>query len=269
MVDWLQSELTTFAFCWRLARRDGVTIGLTSHDRTLLIDGLIYDAAPGMVPSAVERGISFESSAVDLAGALTSSAITSADIMAGRWDGAKLTLFGVNWSDPNAPTLPLLHGTLGAIRMKDDQFEVELLGPSTSLDRPIIETTSPDCRASLGDKRCTVPMKARRRTISIITSTGNQLILTSAVSGDDFVFGHLRWLDGPNAGLGSTILSAQGSMINLSEAPHFAPTSGDRAEITEGCDRRFLTCHTRFANAANFQGEPHLPGNDLLTRYAN
>ena len=29
----------------------------------------------------------------------------------------------------------------------------------------------------------------------------------------------------------------------------------------------FATCRDRFANAQNFRGEPHLPGNDLLTRY--
>jgi hypothetical protein len=33
----LAQELAAFAFCWRLERRDGVTIGLTSHDRDLTI----------------------------------------------------------------------------------------------------------------------------------------------------------------------------------------------------------------------------------------
>jgi uncharacterized phage protein (TIGR02218 family) len=269
MVDWLEVELTTMAFCWRLLRRDGVTLGLTSHDRPLLIKGLTYHAAPGMVPSALERSASFESSVVELSGALSSKALSSSDIMAGRWDGAKLSLFVADWSDPEAETLPLMQGTLGAIRMKDNQFEVELLGPSTSLDAPIIETTSPDCRASLGDKRCGIPMAVRKRTVSMVGGSGHQLTLANAIPGDDFVFGQLRWLDGPNAGLVGTILSAQDTQISLSEAPHFSAMPGDRAELTEGCDRRFVTCHGRFANAANFQGEPHLPGNDLLTRYAS
>ena len=38
-------------------------------------------------------------------------------------------------------------------------------------------------------------------------------------------------------------------------------------ELGEGCDKRLATCSQRFDNAANFRGEPHLPGNDLLTRY--
>ncbi len=42
---------------------------------------------------------------------------------------------------------------------------------------------------------------------------------------------------------------------------------GTRVLVREGCDRTLATCAARFANAANFRGEPFLPGNDLLTRY--
>ncbi len=59
MVAWLTGELTTIALCWRIERRDGVTIGLTGHDRDLEVDGLVYRAAPGMTPSAVRRRASF------------------------------------------------------------------------------------------------------------------------------------------------------------------------------------------------------------------
>ena len=44
----LEKPLATLAFCWRIERRDGVTIGLTSHDRDLEIGHMLYRAAPGM-----------------------------------------------------------------------------------------------------------------------------------------------------------------------------------------------------------------------------
>ncbi|MFL6789431.1 MAG: phage BR0599 family protein, partial [Sphingomicrobium sp.] len=53
----------------------------------------------------------------------------------------------------------------------------------------------------------------------------------------------------------------------LRTAPSSAVAIGTPLEIIEGCDKRLETCSARFANAANFRGEPHLPGNDLLTRY--
>jgi hypothetical protein len=42
---------------------------------------------------------------------------------------------------------------------------------------------------------------------------------------------------------------------------------GARALVREGCDHTLDTCATRFANAVNFQGEPFLPGNDMIYRY--
>lgn len=63
------------------------------------------------------------------------------------------------------------------------------------------------------------------------------------------------------------MLSSNGNRLTLREASIYPPEPGDMVEISEGCDRSFATCRGRFANAANFRGEPHLPGMDLLTRY--
>ena len=104
-VDWLAGELTTMALCWRLDRADGVTIGFTAHDRDLVIAGVIYRASPGMLPSAIRQSSGFDVDTLDIEGALTGDAITADDLMAGRWDGAALTLFAADWSDPVAPTL--------------------------------------------------------------------------------------------------------------------------------------------------------------------
>ena len=42
----------------------------------------------------------------------------------------------------------------------------------------------------------------------------------------------------------------------------------DTFVVTAGCDKRFATCRDRFANAVNFRGFPHIPGNDFVMRYA-
>ncbi len=42
---------------------------------------------------------------------------------------------------------------------------------------------------------------------------------------------------------------------------------GDTFGVTAGCDKRFATCRDRFANALNFRGFPHIPGNDFVMRY--
>jgi uncharacterized phage protein (TIGR02218 family) len=65
----------------------------------------------------------------------------------------------------------------------------------------------------------------------------------------------------------SVVLAVDGDIVRLRDLPRADVVPGCTVELREGCDKRFQTCVSRFANAANFRGEPHLPGNDLLTRY--
>ena len=48
-----------------------------------------------------------------------------------------------------------------------------------------------------------------------------------------------------------------------------AVEEGDRFQITAGCDKQFVTCREKFANALNFRGHPHMPGNDFAVSYPN
>jgi uncharacterized phage protein (TIGR02218 family) len=266
---WYQTDLTTLAFIWRIDRRDGITLGLTSHDRDLLIDGLIYRAAPGMIPSALERQDGFDPDSIELAGALTSDAITEEDLAAGRWDGATLRVLAVNWASPEVNPLFLVRGELGTVETGEGGFSAELRGPAALLEAPVVEETTPECRASLGDWRCGVDMAGRRRFVRVLTVSGMAVTVDISAPDGTYVAGTLRWLDGPNSGINSPIVASSGATLTLREPPYFVVAPGTRAELIEGCDRRFSTCVQRFANAANFRGEPHLPGNDLLTRYAS
>ena len=38
----------------------------------------------------------------------------------------------------------------------------------------------------------------------------------------------------------------------------------DDFEIVAGCDKNFATCVSKFSNAINFRGEPHVPGSDKI-----
>jgi hypothetical protein len=58
---------------------------------------------------------------------------------------------------------------------------------------------------------------------------------------------------------------ADGLVLDAPIDPALA--QGTRALLREGCDHTLATCAQRFANAANFQGEPFVPGNDALARY--
>ena len=153
MPAFLERALATIAFCWRLERRDGIALGFTTHDRDLSADGLVYRAAPGMLPSAITVSDGFRADALDVSGALTSDAISAGDLAAGRWDGASVRVFMLDWEEPEGEILPVARGELGEVSIKAGAFEAELRGPAALLDAPVAEQTSPECRARLGDRQ--------------------------------------------------------------------------------------------------------------------
>ncbi|WP_448662336.1 DUF2163 domain-containing protein [Sphingomonas sp. CJ20] len=262
----LAGELTTLALCWRIARRDGVTIGLTAHDRDLEIDGLVYRAAPGMTPSAISRSASLDAGTMDVAGALTSAAIREDDLLAGRWDGAAVAVFATDWTAPDAG-VPLGEGVIGSVETRDGALTAELRGVATRLEGPVVEETSPECRAELGDARCRVAMAGRRRFARVTAVTGAVLTLDAVEPvANGWGGGRLRWFGGRNGGLEDAIAVSAGSQVTLRRPPRYDPL-GALVEVHEGCDKSLATCAARFGNALNFRGEPYLPGIDLLTRY--
>ena len=262
---WYTNPLTTLAFLWRVERSDGITLGFTSHDRDLTRDGLIYRAAPGMVPSAIHQSDGFDADDVELAGALASGAFTDADLRAGRWDGARLTVSAADWSDPAAEAIVLIRGSFGSVALRDGAFSVALRGATSVFDRPVSEETSPSCRASLGDRRCRVDLRGRARRVRAVAVADATVTLDAPAPDGIFSFGSLMWIDGPRAGIVERVLTSTGNSVTLAEP--VAVPAPVVVELHEGCDRQLSTCRDRFGNVANFRGEPHLPGNDLLTRY--
>lgn len=259
-------ELTSIALCWRLERADGAGIALTSHDMPLERGGVAYDPAPGMMPASIKRQLGLEPSSSEIAGALTSAAITEDDLALGRWDGAAVQLTAQDWVDPTAESIKLLGGEIGSVSIDGSGFSADLLGAAARLDDAVCPSTSPECRAQFGDKRCRVDLAGRTRVVTVVSANGNELMIEEDVD-ERFVLGRARYLGGENCGVVSTILSATGSLIQLRDLPRAAVMAGCRIELREGCDKRFATCVPRFGNAANFRGEPHLPGTDILTRY--
>ncbi len=119
----LASELETVAIFWRILRRDGVAIGLVSHDRDLWFDGLLHRAAPGMVPSAILRHAELEPEDLAIEGVLSHDAISSVDVRAGRFDAAQIKVGVVDWE--SLERLVLVTGQLATLGEHGDAFEAE------------------------------------------------------------------------------------------------------------------------------------------------
>ncbi|MEL0253939.1 MAG: DUF2163 domain-containing protein, partial [Novosphingobium sp.] len=109
---------------WRIYRRDGVTLGFTTHDRDLWFDGILHRAAPGMLPSAIRRTSGFEDDPGDVEGALTHDAVRAGDLAIGRYDEARIESGIVDWVTRESATL--YAGTIATLRQEGAGFRAEL-----------------------------------------------------------------------------------------------------------------------------------------------
>jgi len=262
-----REPLEGVATFWRIRRRDGVTLGLTSHDRDLWFDGVLHRAAPGMVPSAIRRTADLSPDSAEVQGALTHDSIPAADLASGRFDGAAVEIGVVDWE--NLDRSVLYRGEIGGVAEQAGSFSAELRSAKADLEADTVPRTSPTCRAQFCGPGCT--LSAARYTheaaLAAIDLAANRVGFSGGPAPEAMRDGSLRWLDGPHAGRTMEVIVADagGLVLDLELDPGLAP--GTRARLREGCDHTLQTCHARFSNAANFQGEPFLPGNDLIARY--
>ncbi len=272
----LAGGATTMAYCWRVTRRDGVVLGFTEHDRDLAYAGTTFVASSGFTASQIQQSLDLSVDNMDAAGALSSSALTEGDILAGRYDDAVVDLFWVNWADPRQG-LTIAAGNLGEVTRAGLAFSAEFRSLANRLNQKIGTTCERFCSANLGDARCGVDLtQAAYRAIAAAQTPG--LVSAVTVTGlagfaaDWFTFGTLTFASGANGGLPFDIkahLRTSGvDILQLWTPTPFPVAVGDTAVALAGCRKSLATCRTKFANVPNFRGFPHIPGTDVVTRYA-
>lgn len=268
----IASGATTLCDCWLLETADGARLGFTDHDRPLSFEGATFAPEAALSASAAEAMTGAAPGSVDVAGALRSEAITVEDVARGRFDGARLTRWRVNWAAPEQRVL-LFAGTLGAITVEGGAFRAEALGPAAALNRPLGRAYLATCDATLGDRRCGVALDAPalRAEGAVLAVEGPTRLRVSGLEGFTagwFARGALTWISGANAGGRVSTLAdsadGAGRLVTLAETPALAVSVGDGFTATAGCDRRFATCREKFGNHLNFRGFPHMPGDDWI-----
>ncbi|MCD1263951.1 beta tubulin [Shinella sumterensis] len=271
----LDGEATTLCNAWRVVRRDGVVLGFTDHDRDLDFDGLTYLAASGFEASETEDGNGLSAEGGDVSGGFSADAITAEDLSAGRYDGAKVEVFLVNWQ-ATGQRLLLRTAELGEVRREGGLFRAELRRLTHTLDQVKGRIYGRQCDAVLGDARCGVNLAAYRATATVSAVTDDMHIEVTGLSGFAerfFRYGVLSFTGGAAAGLSADIedhrKAAGADSLTLWLPMAAGVAAGDTLQVTAGCDKRFSTCKAKFNNRLNFQGFPHMPGSDFSYGYAD
>lgn len=267
----LDGGATTLCWCWTITRRDGTVFGFTDHDEPVTVAGTVCDPATGMTASDVVSGLGLSVDGLEVEGALSSDALSAADLRAGLFDDAAVTLYRVNWQDPSQTVL-MRSGNLGEIAQRGAAFTAEIRGLTHRLQQPRGRVFQASCDAEFGDARCGVSLAGapNRVAASVIEDRGEGILIVSNVDGQAdgwFARGRIVFTSGALAGTEARIRTHGGSRIALWSALPGVAAPGDALNVIAGCDKRFATCRDRFDNHINFRGFPHMPGNSIALGY--
>ncbi|MEM1128917.1 MAG: DUF2163 domain-containing protein [Pseudomonadota bacterium] len=273
LLDHAASGTTTMCRCWVLRRRDGRIFGFTDHDLNIVFDGITFKADSGLTAQSLQRTTGLAVDNTEALGALTSTAVTEADLVAGLFDGAEVESWLVNWASPDDRMLQF-RGTLGEVQTGAGAFQAELRGMTERLNQPQGRIYQALCPARLGDAACGVALDdpAFFAEVAIIEVLGPARLRLDDLSGyaaEWFDRGRLSVMSGAGTGLQALIkqdVMADGGLreIGLWEDLRAPLQAGDMVRLEAGCDKRAQTCREKFQNFVNFRGFPHIPGEDWL-----
>ncbi len=273
LAEHLKGDATSTCHCWKVTLKDGVTIGFTDHDEMIVFGGTSYLAASGFSASDSETGLG--ASAGEVAGGFSSEAIAEDDLAAGRFDGARVELFLVNWQAPDQHML-LNMREIGEVTRAGGAFRAELRSLAHRLGQPQGRVYGRRCDAALGDRRCGVdlePFTGHGNVVAVDASGGLLVSGLDAFADGFFSRGKLRFLAGLLAAKSFDLDGHErrdgGVHLSFWLPPEQLPSPGDIFSVTAGCDKSFTTCRAKFTNHLNFRGFPHLPGADFAYSYAS
>jgi len=153
----LADGVSTTCLCWKLIRRDGLIVGVSDHDRALVVDHQSYTPGAALEQVELTRSVALAPDRAAASGALASDAITEADLASGLWDGARIEVRRADWRRPEFHTL-IWSGRFSEITHGARGFEAQLVSLKADLERPVGRSFGRRCDAVLGDARCQVDL---------------------------------------------------------------------------------------------------------------
>ncbi len=275
LISHMQTGATTTCRAWSVTRKDGQHFGFTDHDRDLAFAGVTFKASTGMTAGAVQQGLGLAVDNTEVIGALSDAAISEADLASGRFDGAAVVTYLVNWASVDQRSIRF-RGTFGEIRWSEGKFTVELRGLTDVLNQFNGRVYQPSCPALLGDAECRFdlnqPQFHLETTIKEKGSTAEYFIASQSSFPDRwFERGRIVITSGTGRGITAQVKfdrEVTGSRrIELWHNFDVSPDLGDTVRLEAGCDKLAGTCRTKFNNFLNFRGFPHIPESDWVISY--
>lgn len=269
----LDSGATTMCYAWKVTRKDGTVQGFTDHDEDLSFDGVTFEAEAGFTASQMQSALGLSVDNLELVGGFNSAHIDETDLIAGEYDDADVVLYWVNWADTSQRIIAMA-GNLGEVKQNGIEFTAELRSLTHRLNQKVGRKYQRTCDAVFCDSRCKLNPATYTFSGTVDTVSSPSAFTVTGLAQDDDYFsrGLLTWTSGANAGAKVDVRThtndgaAVGIDLWTPQVADIAP--GDTFDILAGCKQTADVCKTKFNNLDNFQGFPHMPGQDVVTKYA-
>lgn len=269
LANHLLGENTSLATFWKITRQDNLVQGFTNYDQNLTIDGVVYKAATGFNATAFSQDNTLAVRNLDVESVLSSDGITETDLGSGKYDYARVDVFLCRWDIPptslslNPPEhILMVRGIIGEVSMSNRRYKAEVRSFAQLLQQKLSTVTTKDCRAAFGDSKCTKDLSGLTDNLTITGVTDKrQFTVNSGRANGFYSLGQITFTSGNNNGIKAMVLSHSGGVIQLFESLPYSLAIGNTLIAVAGCSKTIDACKS-FSNILNYQGEPHIPGED-------
>ena len=235
-------------------------------------NGQVYQTDSGYEHTAYMSGTTFSPSAIDLEGFDGVGGITRDQIASGVFDNARVYIFKCNYLSPVEDYEEIVLAFFGKTSLQDERYKIEGMSIVDTLNQSVGMTYTPSCRHRFGDADCGVLLAPITVSVALTHVTSGSIIRASSLGqpADYFAYGSATFTSGQNANLKPIEIKrheADGT-LELFDSAYYMPEVGDTISLIPGCRKRFSEdCQTKFGNAINFGGFPHMPTSSIyLTR---
>jgi len=275
LIAHLLTGAATTCHAWMVVRKDGQIYGFTDHDNDVEFDSVIFKANSGLTAGALQSTSGLAVDNTEVTGAFSADGITESDLMAGRFDGASVTTWIVNWANLDQRTIRS-RSSFGEIQRSYGSFKVELRGLADILNQQKGQVYQSNCGAVLGDAECRFNLDqtafSLEASIQSIESAGSYILKAQPdYPAQWFERGQVSVTSGQALGQQGVVKfdrEVDGRrIVTLWVDFDVPPRTGDLISLRAGCDKLATTCRSKFANFLNFRGFPHVPSTDWVASY--